>query len=57
MIQLNPIAQDQRTLAERKWRAPTKPNKPQKPCDVGLFSDDHLQLDLVEMLQEPANEE
>ena len=29
----------------------------QLPCDIGLFSDDALQLDLVEMFQEPTNDE
>lgn len=45
---------DQRTAAEREWRAPLKPPAPQKPCDVGLFSDDADQLDLIEMFQDPA---
>jgi hypothetical protein len=42
-------------LAKVKARAPLRPKKPQEPCDVGLFSDDHLQLDLVEMFQDPTN--
>lgn len=33
-----------------------KPKKPQKPCDVGLFSDEADQLDLVEMFQDPAED-
>lgn len=41
-----------RKLASERLRA----NKPQLPCDIGLFGDDHLQLDLVEMLQEPTND-
>jgi hypothetical protein len=49
-------AANEKTLAERKWQAPTRPAKPQKPCDIGLFSDDHLQLDLVEMFQDPTND-
>lgn len=57
MIPLNRLATDQRTLAERKWQAPSKPAKAQLPCDVGLFSDDKDQLDMCEMFQEPANEE
>lgn len=56
MIPLNPLALDQKTVAERKWQAPTKAPKPQAPCDIGLFSDDANQLDLVEMLQEPVND-
>lgn len=40
-------ATDQRDLAERKWKARTIAAKPQQPCDHGLFSDQHLQSDLV----------
>ena len=53
---LNRLATDQRTVAERQWRKPKLAPKPQQPCDVGLFSDDANQLDLVEMLQEPTND-
>ncbi len=56
MIPLSRLATDQRTIAERKWRAGLKPAKPQKPMDVGLWSDDAAQLDLVEMLMEPTND-
>ena len=56
MIPLNPRSIDEKTVAERKWLAPIKPAKPQLPPDIGLFSDDHLQLDLVEMLQDPAED-
>lgn len=56
MIPLNRLATDQKTIAERKWQAPSKAPKPQKACDIGLFSDEASQLDLVEMLQEPTNE-
>jgi hypothetical protein len=56
MIPLNPRASDEKTVAERKWQAGLKPAKPQLPADIGLFSDDHLQLDLVEMLQDPAED-
>jgi hypothetical protein len=48
-------AADERTMAERRWCAGSKPRAPQLPCDVGLFGDDHLQLDLVEMLMDPTN--
>ena len=51
-----PLATDQRTLAEREWRKPKLAPKPQQPCDHGLFGDGHLQLDLVEMFQDPTNE-
>jgi hypothetical protein len=40
------LAQDQRTIAERKWQAPVKAPKPQKPCDIGLFSDESRQSSL-----------
>ena len=56
MFKLNRLAQDQKTVAERQWRRGLKPSKGQLPCDIGLFSDDALQLDLVEMLQEPDYE-
>lgn len=46
---LRPIAQDQAELAKRKAAAPLKPAKPQAACDVGLFSDDAAQSDLVDM--------
>lgn len=36
----NDLAADQKTTADRKWSAPLKPPAVQKPCDVGLFSDD-----------------
>lgn len=36
-------------LAKLKAQAPMRPAKPQKPCDVGLFSDDADQIDLIEM--------
>jgi hypothetical protein len=39
----------QRELAERRARNPLRPNVAQKPCDVGLFSDESAQLDLVDL--------
>lgn len=56
MLPLNPRSVDEKTVAERKWRQGLKPAKPQQPSDVGLFSDDKDQLDLVEMFQEPTND-
>lgn len=50
----NRRAIDEKTVAERKWRGGLRPSKPQLPADEGLFGDEHLQLDLVEMLQDPA---
>jgi hypothetical protein len=43
-------------MAQKRALEPLKPTKPQLSCDVGLFSDEHLQLDLVEMLQEPTSD-
>ena len=34
-------------LARQRAAAPLKPKKEQEPCDVGLFSDQSSQLDLV----------
>lgn len=45
----------QRELAERRAALPLKPKADQRPCDVGLFSDEAAQFDLVDMLSvEPA---
>lgn len=43
-------------LARKLASEPLKASKPQLPCDHGLFGDEHLQLDLVEMLQNPTND-
>jgi hypothetical protein len=43
---LNPRNVDEKTVAERKWQAPKKAPADQKPCDVGLFSDDSKQREL-----------
>jgi hypothetical protein len=48
---------DVKGLLRQRAAAPIKPKKPQAPCDVGLFSDDADQLDLVEMFQEPAEDD
>jgi hypothetical protein len=39
----------QRALAERRAALPLKPKADQRPCDIGLFSDESAQLDLVDM--------
>jgi hypothetical protein len=36
-------ADDERIVAERKWKAGLKPTKSQKPCDHGLFGDEARQ--------------
>jgi len=43
---LNDRRQDEKTVAERKWEVGLKPTKEQRPCDHGLFSDEHKQQDL-----------
>jgi hypothetical protein len=37
-------------LAKRLAQAPLQPAKEQKPCDLGLFSDDAKQVDLIDIL-------
>lgn len=37
--------------AKQKAGAPLRPSTEQKPCDVGLFSDDGAQLDLIDQLR------
>ena len=44
---MNRLETDQRTVAERKWNAPTMGKAAQKRCDVGLFSDDSKQGKLI----------
>jgi hypothetical protein len=44
---LNPRNVDEKTVAERKWRSPLKPKAEQAACDLGLFSDDSKQIDLL----------
>lgn len=39
-------------LAKAKAAAPMRPAKPQRPCDVGLFSDEADQMDLIEMFMD-----
>lgn len=53
---LNREATDQKIVAKRQWQAGSKARKPQLPCDVGLFSDEADQLDLVEMFQDPVDD-
>jgi len=49
LIPLNALATDQRTVAERTWRAPSRARAAQAPCDVGLFSDT-AQTDLLDAI-------
>ena len=39
-------------IARIRAMGPMRPKKPQKACDVGLFSGEADQLDLVEMFQD-----
>lgn len=39
-------------IAVRKAAQPLRPSKPQEPCDVGLFSDDSKQIDLIDMVRQ-----
>jgi len=39
----------QRELAARRAALPLKPKADQRPCDVGLFSDEAAQTDLVDL--------
>ena len=54
-LQLDHLARDERTIAERKWAAPIRASKPQQPCDHGMFGDEKDQLDLCEMFADPTN--
>jgi hypothetical protein len=47
---------DMAGMLRRKAEAPILAPKPQKPCDIGLFSDEADQLDLVEMFQDSAED-
>jgi hypothetical protein len=47
---------EQISLARLKARQPLRPSKPQRPCDIGLFSDEADQLDLVSWFTEQTEE-
>lgn len=55
-MELPQTAAQSAELARRKAAAPLLATKTQKPCDIGLFSDEAAQLDLVEMLQPPTED-
>lgn len=44
-------------LLRLKAKAPMMAPRPQRPCDIGLFSDEADQLDLCEMFQDSTEEE
>lgn len=39
-------------LVRRAIQQKLRPSKPQEPCDIGLFSDDAAQMDLIEMFMD-----
>lgn len=45
------LADDQRITAQRKWKAPLLAPTNQQPCDIGMFSDNAAQTDLIEQLR------
>lgn len=49
-------APDSAGLAKLLAAKPILALKPQLPCDIGLFSDDANQLDLIEMFMEIEDE-
>lgn len=49
-LELPDTGEDMAGLAKQKAAAPLRPSTDQKLCDVGLFSDDAAQLDLVDRL-------
>jgi hypothetical protein len=55
-IWIKQTAPDVAGLLRLKASAPIKPRKPQIPCDVGLFSDEADQLDLIEMFQDAIDD-
>lgn len=48
-----PLQTDQAEIARRKTLAPLKPKTAQRPMDLGLFSDDARQTDLVDLARKP----
>jgi hypothetical protein len=50
LLPLARLADDQKIVAERAWRAPSRARTAQAPCDVGLFSDSAAQTDLLDAL-------
>lgn len=50
-IELPVTGRDAVSLAKRKIGGPIRaPDKPQKPMDIGLWSDDNSQVDLEDLL-------
>lgn len=51
-LEIAGTARNYRDIVQAKATAPLLPMKEQKPCDVGLFSDEANQLDLIEMFMD-----
>lgn len=49
-----PLSGSTKRFLVHKSREPLKPVTPQKVCNIGLFSDDKNQLDLVDKLSTQA---
>jgi len=47
----------QASIVQMRANTPMRAKRPQRPCDVGLFSDEADQLDLVEMFMDSVEEE
>jgi hypothetical protein len=43
--------------AQRRADAPQRPNAPQRPCDIGLFSGDPAQTDIVDLAHKVTRDE
>ena len=56
-LDLPDTAERMAELARNKAAAPLMAPKPQQPCDIGLFSDEANQTDLIEMLMEPTEDQ
>jgi hypothetical protein len=53
-LELPDTGEDMAGLAKLKGGSPLKPTAPQKPCDIGLFSDNAAQIDLVDIIGRKA---
>jgi hypothetical protein len=49
---LNAKRRDEAEYVQRLANAPMRPKKPQAQIDIGLFSDEANQLDLIEMFMD-----
>jgi hypothetical protein len=53
-IELPDTAPDRAAALRRRAAAPLRPSKIQAPCDIGLFSDDATQLELMNAHETPS---